>query len=80
MEEHPSRYGFLPGCVFQEIPRLPHPSYLKPEPPPASESSVGGLTAGLKGKTKSNSPNDRGDTEIKKLLFLQPARLGCYGG
>lgn len=46
------------------------PSYLKPQPPPTSESSVGGLNAGLEGKTHSNSPNEHNDTEINKLLFL----------
>ena len=46
------------------------PGWFKPEPPPPSESSVGGLNAGLEGKAHSNSPNEHDNLEIKQLFFL----------
>lgn len=72
MEKPSSCWHFVQGHVIQQS-QVFH-RYLKPEPPPTSESGVGGLMAGLEGKTRSNSPNEHKDIEINKL-FTFMARL-----
>lgn len=77
----PRCWHFVQGRVTQQTRAFHCP--LKPKSSPRSESGVGGLIAGLEGKTRSNSPTEHKDVEINKLFPFTarlPAQLFQVGG